>query len=179
MTDSARTLDEDSWAFAVQLYTEAGVAEACLRLQTEAGVDVVLLLSIVFACVRRGLLLTASDVQDLDALCRPWREQVVLPLRALRTTLKSGPLPAPNAATEPLRSQVRASELMAERLQNDLLAQRLRKQGTAVSGHTREDVRVVVGHVVALALRQRGGGPVSDVSPAIDAIVAAVMEMSA
>jgi uncharacterized protein (TIGR02444 family) len=193
MRDSARPLDEDSWEFAVQLYTEPGVADACLRLQAEAGVDVMLLLCIAFACAKRGLLLNASDILDLDALCRPWREQVVQPLRSLRTALKSGPPPAPGATTEPLRSRVRASELMAERLQNDLLARRLRMsmagsttgtatglmtgQATAASALTREDIRVVLGHVVSLALRQRGGGSVAEVSPAIDLIVAAAISV--
>jgi uncharacterized protein (TIGR02444 family) len=118
---AARGFAADSWAFLLRIYAEPGVADACLRLQAAAHVDVTLLLVVAFASVERSIALAPADIGEIDALCRPWREQIVRPLRALRTTLKSGPAPAPHA-TDDLRKQIKASELAAERLQNDLLA---------------------------------------------------------
>lgn len=173
MTESSRQVDEESWAFALQLYAEPGVADACLRLQDEAGVDVMLLLTVAFAAVKRDVLLTAADIQELDAVCRPWREQVVQPLRAMRRALKSGPPPAPGAATERFRSQIKASELAAERLQNDLLMEYLLQKVPAPRAVLREEIRAVLCNVVALSSQQRKSGQIKDVSSAIDEIVAA------
>ncbi len=179
MTDSNRPLDEESWAFAARLYAEPGVADACLRLQVEAGVDVMLLLTVAFAAIDRGLLLSPAEIKELDTACRLWREQVVQPLRALRTALKSGPSPAPSVATERLRSQVKASELVAERVQNDLSAEWLWKNATAGHVTTREDIRTALCDVIALALQQRKSGQIADTSSAIETIVAAAKGMSA
>ena len=38
-------LEAECWAFALAIYARPGVAEACLALQNEAGVDVMLLLT--------------------------------------------------------------------------------------------------------------------------------------
>ncbi len=93
-----------------------------MRLQTAAGLDVMMMLSVVFAAVRLDLQLTEAEQIALDQLCAPWREQIVRPLRAIRVQLKAGPAPAPSAGTEALRNQIKASELAAERLQASLVA---------------------------------------------------------
>jgi uncharacterized protein (TIGR02444 family) len=129
MTDAGDDIASRAWDFALRIYAEPGVADACLQLQRDAGADVIMVLMAAFAAVRRGVILGPSDAAEMDAACRAWREQVVRPLRALRTTLKSGPAPAPNAGTAQLRADVKSAELLAERLQNDMLAGRL--QGTA------------------------------------------------
>ncbi len=100
-------LEADSWAFALAIYAKPGVAEACLTLQNEAGVDVMLLLMAAFAAVKHRLLLTADEIRALDEACRPWREQIVRPLRAVRSGLKTGPRPAPSERhrTVPFGSQ--------------------------------------------------------------------------
>src|ERR1700744_5128306 len=125
MNQSPSELEADGWAFALPLYAQPGVADACLRLQDEACVDVMIFLMTVFAALRHRVLLTPAEIRELDEDGRPWREQIVQPLRALRTRLKTGPLPAPSRATEPFRSTIKAAELAAERLQNQLLAERL------------------------------------------------------
>ena len=42
-------LEAECWAFALAIYARPGVAEACLTLQNEAGLDVMLLLTTTFA----------------------------------------------------------------------------------------------------------------------------------
>src|SRR5579863_4321595 len=116
-------LEAKSWAFALSLYARPGVAEACLTLQNEADVDVMLLLMTTFAAVKHRTLLTPDEIGALDEACRPWRERIVWKLRTIRTALKTGPQPAPDGETEQLRSKVKALELEAEKLENRLLAE--------------------------------------------------------
>jgi uncharacterized protein (TIGR02444 family) len=176
MNQSRLDLEADSWAFALRIYAQPGVADACLRLQNEAGVDVMMLLMILFAAVRHRILLTASEIGALDDVCRPWREQIVLPLRVIRGRLKTGPLPAPNSETEPFRSTIKAAELAAERLQNRLLAERLPLRPAERDSLVPEDLRSVLRSVVTLALEKRSGKSVSDLHSSIDAIVDALMQ---
>ena len=70
MTDPGQTIDFESWDFALKLYAQPGIADACLRLQAECSVDVMMLLTAAFAAVRRGIVLQASDIQDMDEACR-------------------------------------------------------------------------------------------------------------
>ena len=175
MNPSRLDLEADSWAFALRLYAQPGVADACLRLQDEAGIDVMMFLMIVFAAVRHRVLLTPSEIGALDDVCRPWREQIVQPLRAIRGRLKAGPLPAPNNETEPFRSTIKAAELAAERLQNRLLAERLPLRPPERDTLVPEDLRSVLRSVVMLALERRPGKPLSDLHAAIDAIVDGAM----
>jgi uncharacterized protein (TIGR02444 family) len=174
--DANLDLEADSWAFALRIYARPLVADACLRLQDEAGVDVMMFLIIAFAAVRHHVLLTTSEVRDLDEACRPWREQIVHPLRAVRGRLKSGPLPAPSRETEPFRSTIKAAELAAERLQNRLLAERLPLRPPERDAVNPQDLRSVLCSVVTLALERSGSGQTSDLQSSIEVIVEAAMQ---
>src|ERR1700733_6296465 len=176
MNQSRSDLEADGWAFALHIYGQPGVADACLRLQDEAGVDVMMFLMTVFAAVRHRVLLTPTEIRELDEVCRPWREQIVQPLRALRTRLKSGPLPAPSSATEPFRSTIKAAELAAERLQNQLLAERLPLRPPERGAVTADDIRSVLRSMVTLALERRPGKPLSDLMSPIDVIADAAIQ---
>ena len=76
MRPSRSELEADSWAFAVDIYARPGVADACLNLQNEAGVDVMMLLVIAFAAVKLRILLTLAEIRELDEACRPWRDHL-------------------------------------------------------------------------------------------------------
>jgi uncharacterized protein (TIGR02444 family) len=166
-------LEADSWAFALDIYARPGVAAACLKLQNEAGVDVMMFLMVAYAAVRHRIFLTPSEIRELDEACRPWREQIVQPLRAIRSGLKSGPLPAPNSETEQFRSTIKAAELAAERLQNQLLAERLPLRPPERDAVDPEDLRSVLRGVVRLALEKRSGRQLADHLSVIDEIVEA------
>ncbi len=166
----------DSWAFLLRIYADPGVADACLLLQAEAGVDVTFLLAVAYASAQRGIALSPVDITEMNTLCQPWREQIVKPLRALRVTLKSGPQPAPQT-TEALRAQIKASELAAERLQNDLLADWLQHRTPASSPVDSEHARHILREAVAAS-----GTPDPDINgtlgAAIDTIAAAAVRIS-
>ncbi len=175
MAPSRAEIETDSWAFALAIYARTGVAEACLTLQNEAGTDVMMLLMVAFAAVRHRTLLTPDEIRALDESCRPWREQIVWPLRAIRSGLKTGPLPAPGSATEPFRAKIKTVELAAERLQNQLLAEcvPLRPGKEALSS---EQLRAVLGSVVTLFAERREKQPTRDLSASISTIVEAAMQ---
>ena len=69
-----------------------------------------------------------------------------------------------------------AAELAAERLQNQLLAERLPLRAPERDTVIPEDLRSVLRSVVTLALDKRPGKPLSDLLPAIDVICDAAMQ---
>jgi uncharacterized protein (TIGR02444 family) len=176
MQRSRRELEAESWAFALALYARPGVADACLTLQKEAGVDVMLLLTATFAAVKHRMSLTADEIGALDEACGPWREQIVRKLRTIRTELKTGPRPAPNDETEQFRSKIKALELEAEKLENKLLVARL---PTRPPGHEKvrpEQLRTTLNDVVMHFTGQRGTEAGANLSASIDAIVGAAVK---
>ena len=108
------------WRFSLRLYRAPGVGDACIALQEESGVDVNLLLFLLWQAKERRALTTA-DVKALDETIGGWRDTAVIPLRNLRRALKSSPgLVAPNAA-DAFRTRIKAVELEAERLQQEAM----------------------------------------------------------
>lgn len=84
-------------------YAQAGVKELCLRAQNEYGIDVLLLL--MDAWLKKEKLAWPKQT-ELQAYLT-WREQMIVPLRALRMSLVKD--------DEPLRSQLLTAELSAEK----------------------------------------------------------------
>ena len=108
------------WSFAVTIYQRDGVAPACLDLQEQCQIDVPLMLCAVFACLE-GKDISDADLTQLHNLASPWQSDIVQSLRRIRTRLKTGPSPAPNAVTEDLRNKVKAAELAAEKIQLEMM----------------------------------------------------------
>lgn len=109
------------WAFSLRLYGSAEVAESCLALQDRQGVDVNLLLFMLWAgrCGRR---LSLEEVRMLVAFTEDWRRTVVAPLRGVRRALRTPPAAIDAAAAAALRNEIKTSELESERLQQAALA---------------------------------------------------------
>lgn len=110
-------LDGEVWRFALAFYGAPGVSEACLRLQDEAGLDVVAAIVILYAEARLHRRLTADQVQQLKSGMKSWRDETVLPLRDLRRRLKAPPSGFPAAETEGLRNLIKKAELRSEQIQ--------------------------------------------------------------
>jgi hypothetical protein len=100
----------------------------------------------------------------------------VQPLRAVRVALRSGPQPAPNAATGALRGQIKPSELQAERLQSDFLAAWLQHKAGDLGTVTNQERRAALAHIVALACNDR---PAGDIDQASEAITEAAQRVAA
>jgi hypothetical protein len=120
-------------------------------------------------------LLTADEIRALDEACRPWREQIVGRLRAIRTELKTGPRPAPNEATEPFRARIKALELEAEKLENRILAECLPQRPAGQTPVRPEQLRGVLNNIVTHFADRRGAQPNVHLSQSIEAIVEAAI----
>jgi uncharacterized protein (TIGR02444 family) len=108
------------WTFSLRLYARPGVPPACLALQNGAGVDVnVMLFGLFLADAGRGL--GPADIAAVMGVVEAWKANVVVPLRRVRTWLKSPPAAVEAAGASALRDRIKASELEAERLQQEAL----------------------------------------------------------
>lgn len=113
-------LDNAFWRFSVTVYAKPGVAEECLDLQQELGIDVNVLLYCAWTG-GRGIVLDVDDLDGIEVAVRTWHEQVVRPLRGVRQTIKT--LAEYEAAfVRDLRKSIAGSELRAEQVEQAMLA---------------------------------------------------------
>lgn len=108
------------WRFSLQFYRLPKVADACITLQEEAGVDVNLLLFLLWHARQRRRL-SVADVTALEQKIAPWRDITVIPLRSVRRALRSPPVLVEASTAEAFRNRVKAVELEAERLQQEAM----------------------------------------------------------
>ena len=113
-TEAGRAL----WDFAVRLYAEPGVGDACLILQDSVGVDVPLLLWAAWL----GDGADSTVLRAGDRAVGPWRARAVRPLRALRRHLRRSVAGLDDRVREDWRGSVRRLEIEAERLAFGILA---------------------------------------------------------
>jgi uncharacterized protein (TIGR02444 family) len=109
-------LDGPLWRFALEFYALPSVAEACLSLQDEAGLDVIQLLVATYADLVLRQPLSVADVAELGRQTTEWRTATVLPLRDIRRVLKA-PRDGFPEERQLLREKVKAAELLAEQIQ--------------------------------------------------------------
>jgi uncharacterized protein (TIGR02444 family) len=105
------TMLADLWSFTLDFYARPGVEQACLSLQAD-GANVCALLCGVWMD-RRGVQFDPQGAQQIGQLADPWHEQVVGPIRDIRTRWKD----AATADEEltALRDRLKTLELDAER----------------------------------------------------------------
>ena len=120
MADAPSAQGSPFWRFSLRFYRQPKVADACIALQEERGVDVNLLLFLLWQATRKRAF-AAADVKELEGRIGGWRDMTVIPLRTLRRALKSPPPLVAGAAAELFRTKVKAVELEAERLQQEAM----------------------------------------------------------
>ena len=108
------------WRFSLSLYRQDGVPPACIALQDNHGVDVNVMLYGLWLATQ-GRKLSGQDMAGVNGLVRGWRDDVVVPLRAVRRILKEPDIAFDTPDTKALRERVKAVELEAERLQQETL----------------------------------------------------------
>ena len=108
------------WTFSLGYYRGAGVSEACLELQDNCGVDVNVMLFLLWqATLKRQL--GATQVKALAEKVGPWQIDVLGPIRGLRRMLKGNAPLLDKGAAELFRTKIKAIELEAERLQQEAM----------------------------------------------------------
>ena len=127
MTDQTTKVPTDTpfWRFSLNFYRQAGVAEACIALQDECGVDVNLMLFLLWLAAA-GQQLSSTDVKHLDETVRGWRDLTIIPIRDVRRKLKGAPTLVETDKQETFRTKIKVIELEAERLQQEALYARSR-----------------------------------------------------
>jgi uncharacterized protein (TIGR02444 family) len=120
MADAKTQQGSPFWRFSLRFYRQPGVADACIALQDGCGVDVNILLFLLWlATARRRVPLAAA--QELCAKAAAWRDDVVAPLRTLRRRLKDDSALVERGAVELFRTRIKAMELESERLQQEAM----------------------------------------------------------
>jgi uncharacterized protein (TIGR02444 family) len=118
MTEASQ--DSPFWRFSLGFYRQPGVADACIELQDQAGVDVNIVLFLLWTATLDRTL-AKSAVEDLERRIGAWREATVIPLRALRRALRTPPPVVEPGAAEAFRTRIKGVELEAERLQQQTM----------------------------------------------------------
>jgi len=108
------------WRFSLRFYRQPAVADACILLQEEVGVDVNLLLFLLWHATHNRAL-SAAEVAELEQRIGAWRDMTVIPLRGVRRALKSPPVLVAPGTAELFRTRIKAVELEAERLQQEAM----------------------------------------------------------
>lgn len=120
---------ETFWDFSVRTYHCEGVPAACLALQNQYGADVNVLLFCCWVGATRGEFETDS-YESVMAFAHHWVKNVVRPLRGARTWMKLNGCPDQHQVDDQftnLRERIKAVELEAEHLQQDLMQSLLDK----------------------------------------------------
>jgi uncharacterized protein (TIGR02444 family) len=112
--------DSPFWRFSLRFYARAKVSAACLVLQDETGVDVNLLLFLLFLAEHQRQV-NAGNIAEIDRAVLAWRNAVVKPLRALRRALKVGIGEISATVSETFRGQIKRLELESEHIEQSVL----------------------------------------------------------
>src|ERR1700686_3536434 len=121
------------WKFSLGFYRGAGVSEACLELQDHCGVDVNVMLFLLWMASQKRVL-AADQVKLLADKVRPWQIDVIGPIRSLRRMLKTDAPLLDKGSAELFRTKIKAIELESERLQQEAmygLAESLKTESAA------------------------------------------------
>lgn len=108
------------WNFSLSIYRSPQVQAACLGLQDGAGVDVNVLLYMLWLA-SQGRQVPLEEARRIVETVEAWRQEVVVALRTARRALKEPPREFDAQQTATLREQVKRMELEAERLQQEAL----------------------------------------------------------
>jgi uncharacterized protein (TIGR02444 family) len=104
------------WTFSLGIYSSKAVQDACIELQDRSGIDVNVMLYVLWLA-DQSRRLSVEDVRAVMGAVDGWRAEVVVPLRGARRALKTPPSAFDQAGVEALRAMVKKVELEAERLQ--------------------------------------------------------------
>lgn len=134
MIHTATTSDsmegEAFWGFCLALYARSEVEAACLDLQDNHNLDVMIVLFCLYAG-RHGQRIDSDTVTEAVSISRHWGAEIVKPMRMVRRKLKTPPSGVDPHDAYRLRTRLQALEQDAERIQHEQLARLLKTGGLA------------------------------------------------
>ena len=150
------------WSFSLAVYGRDGVAAECLELQRRHGLDINLLLFCAYLGAVEGVRIEGDDLAEAADAVASWHVDIVRQLRAARRGLKpwgSEDESEFSRQAEALRSQVKAAELEAERIEQAMLWDWSRRwPGRVPVAEPQEALAANIRAVLALS----GAGPRTD-----------------
>ena len=132
------------WRFSLHFYKQPGVSDACIALQDDCGVDVNLLLYLLWQASDCRQV-TADEVKSLDQKVKSWRELTIIPIRDTRRSLKGAATLLEPKKQEAFRNKIKAVELEAERLQQEALYEFTKSGPLGKEAPAKDAVRANVG----------------------------------
>lgn len=156
------------WNFSLGFYRRPSVSEACIALQDSSGVDVNLLLFLLWQA-SLGRRLSEDEVRALAAQVEPWGADVIAPLRALRRRMKDAPpSPVSAAASEAFRTRIKTLELEGERLHQEAMYRIAQAAPMGVAAATGDAARANIAACARVMLCQFPDGAVQALLRAMD-----------
>ena len=140
------------WDFSLDVYARPGVAEACVALQDETGLDVNLLLFCIWCAAQGPGNLTPDDLRDALALTGGWQAEIIGPLRGVRRRAKT--MPGPPLFLGAFHRDIAATELSAERVEQWMLYDSVSER----SEHGLQDFAVLAAACANLVTYLRAAG---------------------
>ena len=150
------------WTFSLRLYGSEPVRAACLSLQERFGLDVSLLFVILYYAVRRGFLPPDGVLSEAVRLTGPVRDAVIRPLRRIRDDIKQTPPGDLAEKNQTVRKAVLQAELLAEQLEQAMLARFLDERSAGASSRPPQDVTALIVAVVSCFAIGRAGPAADD-----------------
>ncbi len=109
------------WDFVLGYYRQPGISEAAIGLQDSAGIDVNMILFLMWMAAHKRSL-AAADIGDINNKCRDWQHEVVVPIRGVRRLLKENAPLVDAAIAQDYRKKIQALEIEGEQLQLNAMA---------------------------------------------------------
>ncbi|MGC1779592.1 MAG: TIGR02444 family protein [Xanthobacteraceae bacterium] len=157
------------WRFSLNFYRQAGVSDACIALQDGCGVDVNLLLFLLWLA-SEGRQVSPQEVKKFDDGVRSWRELTIVPIRDTRRKLKGAATLVDPGQQEAFRNKVKAVELEAEQLQQEALYNFTKSGPLGTRAAPRNAARANVAAYAAAMGQNFPGGAVDLLAAGFDAV---------
>lgn len=104
------------WDFVLNYYRQQGVSEAAIKLQDAAGIDVNMILFLMWLS-GQSKALAEADMKKLSEASHVWQRSVVVPIRNIRRLLKENAPFVEQETALAYRKKVQALEIEGEQLQ--------------------------------------------------------------
>ncbi|MCW8853634.1 MAG: TIGR02444 family protein [Gammaproteobacteria bacterium] len=103
------------WSYSTRVYQIAEIEKACLNLQNQFHADVNILL---YCCwvAEKQIALSEKDIDTLIKISQPWQKNILMHLRAARTTLKTSTVAIPDEQRKEAHQNICEMELNAEHM---------------------------------------------------------------
>lgn len=109
------------WDFVLNYYRQQGVSEAAIKLQDSAGIDVNMILFLMWLS-GQAKTLAEADMRKLSEASHVWQRSVVVPIRNIRRLLKENAPFVEQETALAYRKKIQALEIEGEQLQLNAMA---------------------------------------------------------